>query len=165
MRLKVEHREDLDAGAAGDKLSVLRDAPVLLRFVPRKENDDRMQIGAGKLADPMFGSIRAVVAEHLRPRRHALLELLRKRGERSLVQSERAQAVPGESGCHPTLVLVDAGAHRRRGMNGLFDRRHPGAPAGSVAKRQKFVAGRERRGAGQQQVLNVVEFEHRDVPC
>ena len=120
--LKVEHGEDLDAGAAGDKLPVLRDAPVMLRLVPRKENDDRMQIGARKTADPMVGSVQAGVAEHLRPRRHALLELLRKRRERSLVQSERAEAVPGESRRHPALVLVDARPHRRRRMNRLFDR-------------------------------------------
>ena len=48
-------------------------------------------------------------------------------------------------------------------MNRLFDRRHPGAAAGSIAKRQKLVAGRERRGARQQHVLDVVEFEHRDL--
>ena len=163
--LKVEHGEDLDAVAAGDKLPVLRDAPVVLRRVPRKENDDRMQIGARKAADPMFGGVHAGVAEHLRARRHALLELLRKRRERSLVQSERAEAVPGESRRHPALVLVDARTHRGRRMNRLFDRRRPGAAPGSVAKRQKFVSGGERRGAGQQQVLDVVKFEHRDVPC
>ena len=144
---------------------MLQDAPALLRFVTRKEDDDGMQIGAGELADPMFGGIDAVVAEYRSPGRHALLELLRERGERSLVQSERAQAVPGESHRHPALVLVDAGAHRRRRTNRLLDRRHPGAAASAVAERQKFVPRGERRGARQQEVLNVVEFEHRNVPC
>ena len=106
--MKVEHGKDLDAVAAGDELLVLRDAPVVLRLVPRKENDDRVQVGARKPADPMLGSVHAGVAEDLRPRRHALLELLRKRGERSLVQPERTKAVPGESRCHPALVLIDA---------------------------------------------------------
>ena len=140
--MKIEHGQDLDAGATCDELRVLRDAPVMLRRVPRKENDDRMQIRARKAADPMFGGVHAGVAEHLRPRRHALLELLGKGRERSLVQSERAQAVPGESRRHPALVLIDAGAHRRRRMNRLLDRRHPGAAAGSIAKRQKFISGR-----------------------
>ena len=58
MRLEVEHGEDLDARAAGDELSVLQDAPVVLRLVARKEDDDRMQIGARKPADPMFGGVR-----------------------------------------------------------------------------------------------------------
>ena len=40
--LKVEHREDLDAGAVGDKLLVLRDATVVFRVVAREENDDRV---------------------------------------------------------------------------------------------------------------------------
>src|ERR1700722_10609905 len=91
--LKVEHGEDLDAGTAGNELPVFRDAPVVLRLVPRKENDDCMQTWARKSADPMFGSVHAGVAEHLRPRRHALLELLGEGHERGLVQSERAQAV------------------------------------------------------------------------
>src|ERR1700722_18931787 len=66
--LKVEHGEDLDAGTTRDKLLVLGDATVMLRLVPRKENDDGMQIGARKPADPMVGSVHAGVAEHLRPR-------------------------------------------------------------------------------------------------
>ena len=115
--LKVEHREDLDAGAVGDKLLVLRDAAVMFRIVPREENDDRVQIGARKAADPMFGRVQTRVAKHLRPRGHALLELLRKRRERSLVQSKRAKPIPGESRRHPALVLIDARAHRRRRMN------------------------------------------------
>ena len=110
------------------------------------------------------GSVRAGVPERLGPGGHALLELLRKRRQRSLVQSERAQAVPGESRRHPPLVLGDAGLHRSRRMNRLLDRRHPRAAAGCVAKRQKFVARRERRGARQKEVLDVGEFEHRDVP-
>ncbi len=105
--LKVERGEDLDAGAIRDKLRVFRDAAALLRRVPRKENDDRVQIGARKPADPMLGSVQAGVAEHLRPGRHAVLELLGKRRERGLVQSERAQAVPRESRRHPALVAVD----------------------------------------------------------
>ena len=62
------------------------------------------------------------------------------------------------------LSLIDASAHRRGRVNRLLDRRHPGAAAGSVAKRQKFVSRGERRGASQQKVLDVVEFEHRAVP-
>ena len=85
----------------------------MFRVVPREENDDRVQVGARKSTHPMLGRVRAGIAEHLRPRRHALLELLRKRGERSLIQSERAKPVPGESRRHPALVLIDAAAHRR----------------------------------------------------
>ena len=46
---------------------MLQDAPALLRFVTRKEDDDGMQIGAGEVADPMFGGIDAVVAEYRGP--------------------------------------------------------------------------------------------------
>ena len=106
--VKVEHGQHFDAGAAGDELLVLRDAAVVFRVVPREENDDRVQVGARKSAHPMLGSVATGIAEHLRPRRHALLELLRKRGERSLIQSKRAKPVPGESRRHPALVLIDA---------------------------------------------------------
>jgi len=36
----------------------------------------------------------------------------------------------------------------------------PIPPGGSVAKRQKFVPPRDRRRAGQENVLDVVELEH-----
>ena len=162
--VKVENREDFDAGTTGDELLVLCDAAVVFRVVPRKENDDCVQVGAGKPTHPMLGRMRAGIAEHLRPRRHALLELLGKRGKRGLIQSKRAKPVPGEGRRHPALVLIDAAAHRRGRVNLLLDCRHPGAAARSITKRQKLVACRQRRGAGQQQVLDVVEFEHRDVP-
>ena len=67
--LKVEHREDLDAGTAGDKLLVFKDAPVVFRVISREENDDRVQIGPLKAAHPMLRCVRTRVAEHLRPRR------------------------------------------------------------------------------------------------
>ena len=132
--VKVEHRQHFDAGATGDELFVLRDAAVVFRVVPREENDDRVQVGARKSTHPMLGRVRAGIAEHLRPRRHALLELLGKRGERSLIQSKRTKPVPGESRRHPALVLIDAAAHRRGRVNLLLDCRHPGAAAGSIAK-------------------------------
>ena len=58
-RVEVERREDLDAGAPGDQLRVLRDAAVVLRLVPREEDDDGMQIGARHPADPVFGGVHA----------------------------------------------------------------------------------------------------------
>jgi len=121
--------------------------------------DGRLVAGS----EAALGRVRTGIAEHLRPRRHTLLELLGKRSERGLIQSERPKAVPRESRCHPALVLIDVVTHRRSGVNLLLDCRHPGAAAGSIAKGQKLVAGRERRGARQQQVLDVVEFEHRDL--
>ena len=45
--MKIEHGQDLDASAICDELRVLRDAPVMLRRVSRKEYDDCMQIRAG----------------------------------------------------------------------------------------------------------------------
>ena len=40
-----------------------------------------MQVGAGETADPVIRMVLSGVAEHLRARDHALLELFRKRGE------------------------------------------------------------------------------------
>ena len=107
----------------------------MFRIVPGEENDDRVQVGARKATHPMLGRIRTGIAEHLpRPRRHALLELLREGCKRFLVQSERAKSVPGESRRNPPLVLIDAVTHRRCRINLLFDCRHPSAATGSIAK-------------------------------
>ena len=58
--MKIEDREHLNAWIASDKLLVLRDASIVLCIISRKENDDRMQIGARKASDPMCGAFTPV---------------------------------------------------------------------------------------------------------
>ena len=104
--------------------------------------------------------ILAGVAEHLRAGDHALLELFRERGQRSLVHAKCPQAVPGEGHRHPAIVLIDRSPHLRGRLHLFQDRRQPCPSARGVAKREKLVSSRERGSAGQQDVLNVVEFKH-----
>jgi hypothetical protein len=51
--------------------------------------------------------IGAGVTEDVRARRHALLELLRERGERCFVHAQSLEAIPSEGHRHPALVLID----------------------------------------------------------
>ena len=103
-RLQIERRQHLHAFAPRDELLVLGAAALAFGGIAGEEDDDGVQVRAGQTADPVVGVIRAGIAEHLRAGRHALPELLRKRGERGFVHAERAQAVPGECHGHPALV-------------------------------------------------------------
>src|SRR5262249_49270170 len=101
-RLEVERRERFDAWELRGVLLVFLDAPLPLRHVAREQNHDRMKVRAGEAAHPVIGMVRARVAEHLRTRRHALAELLRKRRKRRLVDAKRSQAIPGEGDGDPS---------------------------------------------------------------
>jgi hypothetical protein len=79
----------------------------------------------------------------------------------SLVHAQRAQAIPSEGDRHPALVLVNRRPHRGSGLHGVLDCGKPSTAAGAFAKRKKFITPRERRRSRQQDVLNVVELEHR----
>ena len=112
-----------------------------------------------KPADPVLRGVGPGVAEDLRARRHALPELVGKGGQRVLRHAERAQAIPGERQRDPTLGVV----HRVARVGGRLHRvQHfgePRPPAGRVVEGQELVAPGHRRRAGQQDVLDVVEFE------
>jgi homogentisate 1,2-dioxygenase len=56
--------------------------------------------------------------------------------------------------------LPDAGPHCCGGMDRLLYRRQPRPPTRWVSKREEDVAGGQRRGSRQQEVLDVVKFEH-----
>ena len=115
------------------------------------------------LASPpsqLLGMIGPRVAEYLRARHHALLELLWKRGQRTLICTQRPQTVPGKRHRHPSVVLFDRSAGLLDRMHRLKDGGQPGPPGGSVPKRQKFVSPGDRRRTGQENVLDVVQLEH-----
>ena len=75
--------------------------------VAGEQDDDGVEVRAGETAHPVVRMILSGIAEHLRAGDHALLELFGKRGQRSLIHAERAQAVPGEGHRHPALVFFD----------------------------------------------------------
>jgi hypothetical protein len=54
-------------------------------------------------------------------------------------------------------------AHRCGRMDLLFDARQPCPPARPLAERQKLVPSDQRGGARQEDVLDVVEFKHREL--
>src|SRR5438132_13863122 len=97
-------------------LLALRDQPLVLCLAPLsflriagKEDNDGMKVRTGQASDPIVRMVRARVAEYLRTRYHALLELSRKAGQRALIHTQRSQTVPGESHQHPSLVLFERG--------------------------------------------------------
>ena len=87
-------------------------AALTLSGVAGEQDDDSVEIRAGEAAHPTFRVIYAGVAEHFRAGDHSLPELFRERGQRSLVDTQCAQAVPGEGDRHPTFVLVHRSLHR-----------------------------------------------------
>ena len=128
--------------------------------VAGKQYRNGVKVGPGEAAHPVVRMILSGVAEHLRAGDHSLPELLGKRGQRSFVHAQCAQAVPGEGHRHPAFVLVDRSLHRRGRLHLVCNRRQPGPSARGVAKRKEFVSPRECRRARQQDVLDVVEFKH-----
>ena len=83
---------------------MLVDAALALRDVAREQDDDGVQIRSWQPADPVVRMVGAGIAEDLRPRGHALAELVGKRRQRGLVDAERAQPVPGERDGDPARV-------------------------------------------------------------
>ena len=114
--VKVEHGEDLDAGAACDKFPMLRGAPVVLRLVPLKRMTIACRSGLARPPTQWSGVFKPVSPSTSARAAMPCLNSSGKRRERSLVQSKRAKPIPGERRRHPALVAIDAGAHRRRGM-------------------------------------------------
>ena len=66
---------------------MLRQASLALRFIAGEQDDDRVEVRAGQAADPVVWMVLSGVAEHLRARNHALLELFGESGQRSLVHT------------------------------------------------------------------------------
>ncbi len=130
------------------------------RRIACKQDHDGMQVGACRLVDPVRGIIASGIAEHLRSRHHALAEFLRRACERCLVHPERTQAVPGECHGDPALVLLHGFAHGLRGVDLVQDGGEPRPPTGRIGEREELVAAGQRRGASQQDVLDVVSFKH-----
>ena len=139
-RLQVQRRDHLYAFAPRDQLVMLGLAALPLGGVAGKQDRNGVKVGPGEAADPVVRMILSGVAEHLRAGDHSLLELLGKRGQRSFVHAQCAQAVPGEGHRHPAFVLVDRSLHRRGRLHLFTDRRQPGTSARGVAKRKEFVS-------------------------
>ena len=108
----------------------------------------------------MVGLIRTRVAEDLRPGDHALLELFRERVQGRRIHAQRPQTVPGEAHSHPAPVFGHRGASLGGRLHRRQDTREPRLPGRGIAKGQELIARRERRCPGEQDVLNVVEFQH-----
>src|SRR6185437_13084520 len=105
-----------------------------------------------------FRMIRACYAKDFGARREALLELVRKGGERGFVEPECAKAVPGEGQSDPPGVWR-VSADRICSSNFVDQTGQPGAARGRVPKGEELVARGERRRACQKEVLNVVRFQ------
>ena len=159
-RVEVERREHLRPLATRDEGPMLRLAAIALRAIAGEEDGDGVQVRAGQAAHPVVGVIGARVAEDLGAGDHALLELLGERAQRRLVHSQRPQAVPGEAHGHPAVVLVHRGARLGGRLHRRQEAREPAPPGRGAAEGQELIARRHRRCPGEQDVLDVVEFQH-----
>ena len=118
------------------------------------------RFGLARPPTQLSGWFASGVAEHLRASHHALPELLRERGQRSLVNTQCSQAIPGERHGHPAPFLLHRSTDLRGRLNLLPDRRQPRPCARRISKRQEFVSPRQRWHSHQQDVLNVIKFKH-----
>ncbi len=158
--VEVQVRQAAHPVGAGQQRVVVLDGPPAL-FVGAGEQDrDGMQVVTGQPTDPVLRGVAADVTEDGRPRDHALPERVRERGQRILGNAESAQTVPGERHRHPAVRRVHGGVHLGRRLHQLGQRGQPGPPAGGGVEGQELVAPGDGRGAGQQDVLDIVEFEH-----
>src|SRR6266566_8026190 len=127
---------------------------------PAKRITMAWRLGLARPPTPVVWMVCSCVAEHLRAGHHALPELFRERGQRSLVNTQCTQAIPSERHGHPALFLFDRSTDLRGRLNLLPDRRQPRPSARRISKREEFVSPRQRWHSHQQDVLNVIEFKH-----
>ena len=106
------------------------------------------------------GRFGAGVAEDVGARRHALAELVGKGGKRLLGHAERAQPIPRERQRDPASASSMVVGRVGCGLNLVEQFGQPGPAAGRRVERQELVAPGDGGRAGQQDVLDVVEFEH-----
>ncbi len=139
---------------------MLRLAALALCTIAGEEYGDGVEVRARQASHPMVGMIRTRVAEDLCPGDHALLELFGKRAQRRRIHPQCPQTVPGEAHGHPAAVFVHRGASLGGRLHRRQDTREPTPPGRGIAEGQELIARRERRRTGEQDVLNVVEFQH-----
>ena len=87
------------------------------RRVGRERADRDVDVRGPERLFPVFGRALADIAQFCRARGHALLELRRKAVERILWHAQRLQALEGERGGDPSLMVgisrVGGGGERR----------------------------------------------------
>jgi hypothetical protein len=85
---------------------MLLPASLALRDITSEEDDDSMKVMTRQTADPVVRVIGTGGTEDFCAGGHALAELFREGGERSFVDSERAQAIPGETYGDPSYAGI-----------------------------------------------------------
>src|SRR5262249_33177845 len=95
-----------------------------------------------------------------RSRGHPLPKFLGECCKRGFVHAERPQAVPCEGHRHPAAVRGAGRGERPASPHAVDDPGEPGPALGRVTEGEESVPGRPRGGAGEQEVLDVVEVGH-----
>ncbi len=163
-RLEIERRQRFDPGKLRGVLLVFADAALSFRDIAREEDHDRMEVGAGKTAHPVIGMVRSGIAKDRGPVRHPLTKLFRKCRQACVVDTECPQAVPGEGDGHPSRIERTTG-RRAAAADTVDDAGQPGPSVIRPSKAEESVSRRQCTRPGQEEVLNVVQFEHRIHSC
>ena len=162
-RLEIERREHLDAFALGEELVVLGHATLALGGIAGEQDRNGVKVRAREVVDPVSGSL-APVSPSISAR--ATMPCLNSSGN---VASD-ASSTPSARRPFQVKATVTQRLLLFDGLRMVFARTdctlfknvadsHARPPAAS-AKREKLVAAGQRRGAGQQDVLDVVELKH-----
>ena len=88
-----------------DEFFVLRLTTPPLRRIFGEKDYDSVEVWTRRIVHPVLRMICAAVAENLGAGYHTLFELFRKRGQRGVIYTQRAQAIPCECHRHPSLVF------------------------------------------------------------
>src|SRR5262249_10122961 len=100
------------------------------------------------------------IAENRSARRHALTELFRERRQSCVVDSKRAESVPGKRDGDPARVERTAGLDRAAAADAVDDSGQPGASLIWLPEAEEPVSRCQRARPREEEMLNVVQFDH-----
>src|SRR5204862_7584772 len=163
--LEIERRQHFDPGKLRGILLVFTDAALSFRDVTREEDHDRMEVRADKTAHPVIGMIRSGIAKDRGARRHPLTKLFRKRRQTGVIDAKGTQAVPSERDGDPTRIERSAGLDRAAATDTVDDSGQPAPSLIRLPEAEEPVSGRQCTRPSQEEMLNVVQFQHRDHSC
>src|SRR4051812_3824255 len=99
------------------------------------------------------------VAKHFGPRHHTLPELFRKSCQRLFVHAERPKSLPSKSNGYPSLLAFNRLPRLLNGRDLTENSCKPRTARSSVAECEELISARERRHAGYDDMLEIIEIK------
>ena len=163
---QIQRRQNFDTRVAGEIGLMLPRAPFSLGFIAREQNTNGMQVRAVEPALPMIGMVRAGITDYLgasaMPCRNSSGKVA---SDESATPSARRPFQVNATEIQRLSWSIDVIDGLRRG-NFVKDPSEPSPPLCRLTERKEFVAPGECRNARQQDMLDIVKFQHSlPLPC